>query len=82
MMSDVKFKRLLRYDPTARLFRVARFLWGRRHDPKGAIADPGHCNRLSLGVWPKLLRATRECDGWDITVLGLRLHYRRGTGLV
>jgi hypothetical protein len=67
----MKIRWIGRYDPTCRMLRLMRILWGRH--PR----DPGHQNAISTAVRPALWSFHRECDGWLLTVLGVRLHYKR-----
>ncbi|WP_424140942.1 hypothetical protein [Roseomonas chloroacetimidivorans] len=76
-MSNLRWKRVGRYDASNRLLRVGRLMWER-----GVVGDGnGYSAKLSFGLsWRLLPLVRRERDGWLVRVLGLRLHYRRAYG--
>jgi hypothetical protein len=72
----MKLQRVLRWDPTARLFRVCRLVWER-----GTVGDgTGYSAKLTLALAPRLIRFRRESDGWILTICGLRVHSARSYG--
>lgn len=71
----MKFKRVMRYDDRVRMFRICRFLVRERPEIGGPTA------KLSLAVWPKVFRFSKEWREWDLTVLGVRLHWQSGGGI-
>lgn len=71
----MKLVRVFRYDRSNRLLRIARLVWDR-----GEVGRGGYSNKLSIGMRPCLATIRRECDGWIVTFLGVRLHYQRAYG--
>lgn len=72
----MRIKRVMRYDPTARLFRVVRVMW-----EQGVVGDgKGYSVKMSLGLRPQLWSWHRESDGWILTLLGVRVHWRKSYG--
>lgn len=71
----MRWKPVLRLDDSLHMFRIGRLLFG------GANGSH-HTGKLSLAVWPKLFRFSRDWDSWDLTVLGVRTHYLRAYGMV
>lgn len=75
-MSNLRFKTVLRVDHM-RHFRLFRIMWER-----GTVGDgSGYSAKLAVGLLPRLYRYERS---WkhdrSITLLGLRIHYRRSYG--
>lgn len=72
----MKLQRVMRWDSTARLFRLGRLIWDH-----GTVGDGnGYSVKLSLALAPQLLRSKREFQGWILTVCGVRIHYVRSYG--
>jgi hypothetical protein len=76
-MTAFTFKWVSRYDPSARLLRLCRWMWvrGEVGTDKG-----GYSTKLSLALHPTIFRVSRARDGWMVTVLGVRLHKQRSYG--
>ncbi len=74
------WKPVLRWDKTAKLFRVGRLMWER-----GTVGDgKGYSGKLSFALWLSkhgLCRCWKE-EGrdWIVSILGLRFHYERSYG--
>jgi len=68
----MRLKRVMRYDDRFRMFRVCRLLLRKR--------DGQHTAKLSLAFWPKVFRFVKDWREWDLTVLGVRLHWMSGGG--
>jgi hypothetical protein len=67
---------VLRRDRHACLFRVARAVWQR-----GVVGDGrGYSSSVSLALRPSLFSWRKEWNGWILTIVGVRLHYRRDYG--
>jgi len=67
-------KAVIRWSPRERVLRLLRFTYNR---PWGH----GWCARqLSLALHPRLWMARRESDGWIMTVMGIRLHWKEAHG--
>jgi len=75
-VSDMHFKKVMRWDKYARIFRLGRFLW-----TVGKVGDgKGYSNKLSIALTPKLFRWKMERNEWFLTVLGIRFHRQRAYG--
>jgi hypothetical protein len=66
-----------RWSPPERMLRLARVIWSVGEGPG---MGRGYSAKLSVALRPSLLAFRRECDGWLLTVCGLRLHYQRSYG--
>lgn len=73
----MKIKRVLRYDPTQRKFRVFRFLW-----VNGRVGDGnGYSAKLAIALRPVIFRwQTDVLKEWRLIFLGIDIHYRRSFG--
>ncbi len=72
----MKFKSVLRYDPTLRAIRLGRLMWTR-----GTVGDgKGYSVKLSVALAPSLFLFARDTCGWTLRLLGLRLHMKRSYG--
>lgn len=72
----MKLKRVFRYDPTARLYRLFRATWIR-----GTVGDgKGYSCKFSAALRLRLFQFHRELDGWLLTLLGVRIHFERSYG--
>lgn len=72
----MRTKIVLRYSPTERTLRLGRLMWER-----GVVGSgKGYSAKLSLALVPALFRVSQAWDGWDMTLLGVRLHYKRSYG--
>jgi hypothetical protein len=68
-----KFKRVLRYDPSARKFRLCRWTWQTGEwQPRADV--PPYSHKLSVALRPRLFRLERRWDGWRLVLLGLEIH--------
>lgn len=63
------------WSPQERMVRVARLVWSR-----GFMTMGGYTAKVSVGLRPALFSAHSDCDGWRLTLLGVRLHYQRSYG--
>ncbi len=75
-MKNFRFKRVMRIDEDCRMLRIGRFLWER--GSRGA--DGWYSAKLSIALWPKLFRWSKDRFEWDLTVLGIRVHTKRAYG--
>lgn len=58
------------------VLRIVRLMWTR-----GTVGDgKGYSSKFTIGLCPRLLWYRRECDGWLLWLLGVRLHYRWSYG--
>ena len=74
----MKIKRVTRYDPTQRKFRLFRLLWVR-----GTVGDGsgGYSAKLAIALRPVLFRWQTDVAGeWRLVLLGLDIHHRRSYG--
>jgi hypothetical protein len=72
----LRFKRVMRYDPSLRMLRLCRWVWQR-----GVVGDGrGYPSKLTIALRPAVLSWHKEWDGWLPTVAGVRVHYRRSWG--
>ena len=76
-MSDLRIKRVMRYDEIQGHFRLFRVMW-----EIGIVGDgQGHSNMLSVAVQPKLFLFDRISPGsWMLVILGVRIHRKRSFG--
>lgn len=65
-MRRVLFTPVLRLDGPGRLIRLVRFEWN-----VGLLAY-----KLSLGLAPRVWRVDSDRWGWQLFILGVRIHYR------
>ena len=76
-MSNLRIKRVMRYDEIQGHFRLFRVMW-----EVGIVGDgQGHSNMLSVAVQPKLFLFDRisPCS-WMLVILGVRIHRKRSFG--
>jgi hypothetical protein len=76
-MTDLRIKRVMRYDEIQGHFRLFRVMW-----EVGIVGDgQGHSNMLSVAVQPKLFLFDRisPCS-WMLVILGVRIHRKRSFG--
>lgn len=73
----MSFRWILRLDPRARIYRLARFVWER-----GPVGDGnGYSSKLSVALSPGMFRVRRsDLHEWTLTILGLRWHHIRSYG--
>ena len=76
-MTNLRFKRVLRYDEIQGHFRLFRVMW-----EKGAPGKPGggHSNMVSVAIQPVLFRWDTNGFSWMLIFLGLRIHRKRSYG--
>lgn len=76
---SLKFKRVFRYSPSERVYRLFRWVW-----QKGQVGDgKGFSSKFSVSLVPRLFRFAKDNNtgnGWYVTVLGLRLHHQWNFG--
>lgn len=75
-MHSVRLKRVMRYDPRIRKFRIARLMWVRGVCGSGG----GYSTKLSVSLVPMLIGWSRGLHEWRMTLLGVQLHYLRSYG--
>lgn len=82
-MRDLRFKSVMRRDPTTAMFRLLRVMW-ETTDPwiKPTDQRRERFHKLTLALRPALFHAAKDGygDGWFLTVLGIRVHYQRSYG--
>lgn len=71
----MKFKSVMRWDSNAKLFRIFRIMWYRGKWGKG-----GYSAKLSFAFRPRFFLIVDEFEGYDVTILGIRIHYQRSYG--
>lgn len=71
----MKIKSVFRYDRESSMLRLFRIVGER-----GSTGFGGYSWKLSAALRPALFRFNRELEGWILTVLGLRIHYKRSYG--
>lgn len=73
----MRFKWVGRYDPGARMLRLARVMWER-----GTVGDgKGYSTKVSVALRPALFAWNRTgYPEWMLTVMGVRLHVQRSYG--
>ncbi len=72
----MRIKRVMRYDPTAKLYRVGRVTWER-----GTVGDgKGYSRKVSLALHRRLFRWEPQHNGGILTVLGVHVHWRKSYG--
>lgn len=76
-MANLRFKRVMRYDPSFKCFRVCRVMWTR-----GTVGDgKGYSAKLSLAFRPRLLVwSSTSYPEWAATFLGIRVHFQKSFG--
>ena len=76
-MTNLRFKKVFRYDEIQGHFRLFRVMWER-----GIPGQPGggHSNMLSVAIQPKLFIFERGGGSWMVIILGLRIHRKRSYG--
>lgn len=65
----MKARLFCRYDPRQRIVRLLRLVGGR-----------GPWWQFTVALAPRLYQFVPQWDGWFLTVLGVRLHWRRSFG--
>ena len=76
-MTNLRFKRVMRYDTDLLWFRLFRVMWERGEPGK---PGGGHSNMVSVAVQPKLFHVERGGGSWMVIILGLRIHRKRSYG--
>lgn len=74
----MKLKTVFRWSNHQRMFRLFRVCWTR-----GTVGVPGggYSAKLTVALAPRLFRfGDPWCDGWSLTLLGIRIHYIRSYG--
>lgn len=70
----MKFQPVFRKD--GRLIRLFRVMWIRGHVGDGV----GYSVKLSIGLYPRLLKFERGWEEWRLWIAGLRIHAQRSYG--
>lgn len=65
----MKFKRVMRYAPPERKFRLFRIMWNR-----GIVGKGGYSAKVAVSLWPKLFHFQRDFNEWRLTILGISVH--------
>ncbi|GJE43969.1 hypothetical protein [Methylobacterium soli] len=69
-MQKLTFKRVLRFDPTARKLRLFRVMWN-----VGIVGDgKGYSRKVAVALRPALAGFKRSYDEWRVTLLGVEVH--------
>ncbi len=76
-MTNLRIKRVFRFDEIQGHFRLFRIMWERGVP---GVPGGGHSNMLSVAVQPKLFLWDREGRGWLLIILGVRIHRKRSYG--
>lgn len=74
-VGDLRFKRVMRWDRDLKMLRIGRVMWEAKSKRGHEI---GH--KLSLALWPKLLRIEANYAEFDLTIFGVRVHHISGGG--
>ena len=78
----VKFRRIMRWDPTLRKLRMFRVVWQRGE--WGMKTPSGSCIpysfALTVGLRPALFSYNRTWDQTRVTVLGIAINHHRSAG--
>lgn len=69
------FKRVMRYEPAQRKFRLFRLMW-----TKGVVGKGGYSAKLAVSLWPRLFHFERDFHEWRLTVLGISVHKKLSYG--
>lgn len=75
-MSDLRIKRVMRYDEIQGHFRLFRVMWETGIVGKGE----GHSNMVSVALQAKLFHLERYAGSWLLILCGLRIHRKRSFG--
>jgi len=73
----MKLKLVLRVAPWSRHLRLFRVSW-----PRGLVGEGGYSTMVSFGLKARIFYFGRDCEGWRIVFLGLRVHYERSRGSI
>jgi hypothetical protein len=78
-MSDIRIKRVMRYDAVQGHFRLFRVMW-----ETGTVGDgTGYSNMVSIAVQPTLFkwyRPNKKGADWMLVLLGVRVHRKVSYG--
>jgi hypothetical protein len=75
------FKRVMRYAPDERIFRIGRILYqGGPVGSRPGAPGGGYSAKLSVSLTPRLLSFSRGLSEWTLTVMGVRVHHRKAYG--
>lgn len=69
------FKRVMRYEPLQRKYRLFRLMW-----VKGVVGKGGYSAKLAVSLWPKLFHFERDFNEWRLTILGVSIHKKLSYG--
>lgn len=70
------WKRVMRWDRDARLFRVCRVMW----DGIDTISGRAFSRKISIALTPRLVSWHRELGSVRVTVFGVRVHFAKSFG--
>lgn len=71
----MRIKRVMRYEPPQRKFRLFRVMWER-----GVVGKGGYSAKVAVSLWPRLFHFERDFNEWRLTILGLSVHRKKNYG--
>lgn len=75
-MNGLRFKRVMRWDASNKIFRIGRFLW-----TVGKVGDGhGYSNKFSISLALHIFQWRVGRWEWLLIILGIRLHRKRAYG--
>lgn len=75
-MANIRFKPVLRYDPSWPKLRLFRVAW-----EHGSVGDGnGYSRKISVALRPRLWSYGRGWDSLRVCILGVELHTKRNYG--
>lgn len=75
-IENLRFKRVLRFDPYERKLRLFRVMW----EANGGPGPDGYSAKVSLNLVPKLFAIKRETFDLRIALMGVQVHVHRSYG--
>lgn len=75
-VENIRAKRVLKYDPSQRKFRLFRVMWEANSGP----GPSGYSAKAAVSLVPKLFGLKVGSDDARITAMGVQLHMRRSYG--
>lgn len=68
-------KLFVRWSPRERLLRLGRIVWA-----KGKPGRGGYSAKCTLALTPRAFTFCRGHGEWQVTLLGIRVHYQKAYG--
>ncbi len=76
----MKLKRIFRFDPGERKFRLFRFLWKNEKSGKVGMSSVGYSGKISVAIRPVWFRRQKEFHSYRLVICGIDIHYKRSYG--